>query len=170
MWQYTFSFFNTKSSSIYYSSFLNTLTLVFFIFSTTFTTSLSFASNFLIFSIISFSVFLINNYLFSITLISNYSSFNIIWFLLLLFTLSTQSTLLLRLSAYPILLPAIYFKAKSNLDKYKAYLVCLWFNFWAFIKYSKFLWLVHISKQLLAPSKKCLHASKYQIITNISLL
>ena len=58
---YIFSSFNTNLSSICYSLFLNTLTPVFFISSTTFTTLLSFASNFLIFSIISSSAPLINN-------------------------------------------------------------------------------------------------------------
>ena len=120
---YTFSSFNTNLSSIYYSLFLDTLTLAFFIFSTAFTTSLSF--NFLIFLIISFFAPSINNCIFFIVLIFNYSFFNITWFLLSLSTPSAQSVLLLKLSACPILLPATCFKEKSNLDKYKVYLACL---------------------------------------------
>ena len=43
--------------------------------------------------------------------------------------ISVQSTLLLKLSALPILLPTTCFKAKSNLDKYNDHLAYLQFNF-----------------------------------------
>jgi len=67
---------------------INTLTPAFFISSTAFITSSFFASDFLIFSIISFSVSLTNHYFLSIALISNHSFFNITWFSL---SLSTPS-------------------------------------------------------------------------------
>ena len=43
------------------------------------------------------------------------------------------------------------------------------FDFCAFIKYSRFLWSVHISNLYCAPSNKCLHASNPLTIANISL-
>jgi len=86
---YTFLFFNTKSFSIFHLLFFNTWTLVFSIFSTTFTISLFFASYFLIFLIIFSSASSINNYPFSITLIFHHFFFNITWFSLSLFTSST---------------------------------------------------------------------------------
>ena len=126
---YIFLSFSTNLSSIYHSFFLNTLTLAFFISSTTFTTSLFFASDFLIFSMISSLAFSINNCSFSIALISNHFFFQHYLILLSLFTPSAQSALLFKLFACSILFPATYFKVKSNLNKYNVYLVCLWFNF-----------------------------------------
>ena len=141
---YIFFSFNTKLSSICYSSFLNTLTSTFFISFTTFTTLSFLAFDFLIFLIISSLAPSINNCLSSITLIFNHPFFNITWFSLSLSIPFAWFALLLKLSAYSILLLATYFKAKSNLDKYKAYLACLQFKFWAFMKYFKFLWSIQI--------------------------
>ena len=55
-------------------------------------------------------------------------------------TISTfQSNLLLSLSTFPIFVPGTYFKVKLNLNRYKAQQACLQFNFYTFMKYSKFL-------------------------------
>ena len=61
-----------------------------------------------------------------------------------------------KISTLPILLLATCFNVKSNLDKYNDHLICLQFNFWAFMKYSKFLWSIQISNRFLTLSKKCI--------------
>ena len=55
-----------------------------------------------------------------------------------------QSSYLLSPSIFLIFVSGTYSKIKSNLDKYSAYLACLLFNFFTFMKYSKFLWSVQI--------------------------
>ena len=135
---YIFSSFNTNSPSIYYLFTCNSFTLTFFIPSTILTIFLFLLLAFFIFSIIStFGPSIITSYMLQIQL----SLINT-WFSSSLSTLSFQSDHLLSLSTFLIFVPGICFNIKSNLDKYKAYQACLWFNFCAFIKYSKFLWSV----------------------------
>ena len=80
------------------------------------------------------------NSTFSVLLSLNYSGFtNNVLFSLSLSTSTFQSGLLLKLFAFPILLPRTCFCIKSNINRYRAHLACLLFNFCAFIKYSRFL-------------------------------
>ena len=125
------------SSTSLYSSSLNIFTPAHFISSTAFTTLLSFTFDFLISSSRSTPSTIISTV--SILFVSNYSGFTSISSLLFFSTPISQSGLLLRLSAFPILLSGTCFSVKSNLDRYKAYFACLLFNFCAFIKYSRFL-------------------------------
>jgi len=155
-------------STSLYSLFLNIFTPALFISSTVFITSSSFTFDFLTSSSRSTLSIIISTI--SVLLTSSYSGFTNILFSLSFSTLVSQSSLLLRLSTFPILLPSTCFNVKSNLDRYKAYRACLWFNFCAFIKYSRFLWSVHISNLTISPSRKCLHASKHLTTANISLL
>ena len=152
---YIFPFFSTNSPFIHHSFPCIAFIFAFFISSTILTTSSSFFLAFFKF------FYIISTLGPSITTSSNlYSqlSFIIIW-LSLSFSISTfQSSLLLSLSAFSILVPGTYFKVKSNLDKYKAHHVYLWFNFCTFMKYSKFLWSVQISNLDCAPSSKCVIA------------
>ena len=120
---YTFLSFNINSSSFHHFSSLNILTPVHFISSTAFTTLLSFASDFLIFS--NRSIPSITTSVTYITLTSSYFFFTNILFLLFFFIPTYQSRYLLRLLALPILLPGTYFSIKSNLDRYNAYLAYL---------------------------------------------
>ena len=76
---------------------------------------------------------------FSVFLTSNYSGFTNVLSLLSFFTPISQSSLLLKLSAFPILLSGTYFSIELNLDKYKAHLACFLLNFCTFIKYLRFL-------------------------------
>ena len=78
-------------------------------------------------------------------------------------TPTSQSGPLLRLSAFPILLPGTCFNPKLNLDRYRAYFTCLQFNFCTFMKYSRFLWSVYISNLVVVPSRKYLYASRHLI-------
>ena len=138
-----------------------------FIFSTAFITSSFLTSYFLTLSS-KFTLFIMT----STTLIlftSNHFFFTSVCSLLSFFTPTSQSGLLLNPFALPILLPEICFNTKSNLDRYRAHRICLWFNFWLLMKYSRFLWSVHTSNLLLAPSRKCLHASRHCITASISL-
>jgi len=156
----------TLSTSLYSLS-LNILTPACFISSTTLTTLLSLTfdcltcSNKSTPSTIIFTV--------SVLFISSYSSFTNVSFLLSFSTPIFQSSLLLKLSVFPILLPRMCFNVKSNLDRYNAYLACLQFNFCIFIKYSRFLWSVQILNFTTIPSRKWLHASKHLTTANISL-
>ena len=134
---YTFSSLYMMPSTSLYSSFLNIFTPAHFISSTAFTTSSSFIFDYLISSNKSTPSMIIS--IFSILLTSSHSGFTNISFLLSLSTPTFQSGFLLRLSAFPILLPGTCFNIKSNLDRYNVYLACLWFNFCAFMKYSRFL-------------------------------
>jgi len=59
-----------------------------------------------------------------VLLTSNYSGFTNISFLLSFSTLTSQSGLLLKLSAFSILLPGTCFNVKLNLDRYKTHLAC----------------------------------------------
>ena len=56
-----------------------------------------------------------------------------------------------------------------NLNKYKAHLAYLWFNFCTFMKYFKFLWSVQTLNLNLVSSNKCLYTSNFLITTKISL-
>jgi len=105
--------------------------------STTFTTSLSFTLNCLTFSSRSTPSMITSIPLVLYT--SSYSGLTNISSLLFLFTPISQSGLLLKLLAFSILLSRICFSIKLNLDKYRAHLACLLFNFCAFIKYLRFL-------------------------------
>ena len=129
-----FSFFNINSSSIYYSLLLRILTSVFFISFTTLTT-LSFPFAFFIFSTIS----TLDSSTTTFTKPQIYFYFISFWFSLLFSTSTFQSSLILSSFTFPIFIPSICFKVKSSLDRYNAHLVCLWFNFYAFIQYSRFL-------------------------------
>ena len=146
---------------------LNMFTPAHFISLTVFITSLSFTLDCLTFSSRSTSSIITSTP--SVFHASSYSGLTKVLFLLSLSTLTSQSGLLLRLSAFPILLPETCLSIKSNLDRYRAHLTCLLFNFYAFMKYSRFLWFVQISNFVVVPSRKCLHASKYLTTTNISL-
>jgi len=105
--------------------------------STTFTTSLSFTLNCLTFSSRSTPSMITSIPLVLYT--SSYSGLTNISSLLFLFTPISQSGLLLKLLAFSILLSRICFSIKLNLDRYRAHLACLLFNFCAFIKYLRFL-------------------------------
>ena len=134
---YTFpSLYITPSTSLYFSS-LNIFTPAFFISSTAFTTSSSFIFDFLTSSNRSTLSTIISTV--SAFLTSSYSGFTNVSFSLSFSTSTSQSGLLLRLSAFPILLSETYFSVKLNLDRYRAHLACLLFNFYAFIKYVRFL-------------------------------
>ena len=120
-----------------YSLSLSIFTPACFISSTALTTLLSFTFGFLTFSSRSTPSTITST--FSIFLTSSYSDFTNISSLLSLSTPTFQSSLLLKLSTFPILLLGTCFSIKSNLNRYNAYLACLLFNFYAFIKYSRFL-------------------------------
>ena len=124
-------------STSLYSLSLSIFTPTHFISFTALTTLSSFTFDFLTFSNKS-TPFTITSTL-SILLTSNHSGFTNISSSLSLSTLTSQSGLLLKLSIFPILLPRTCFNIKLNLDRYNAYLVCLLFNFCAFIKYLRFL-------------------------------
>ena len=152
-------------SSSLYSLSLSIFTPAHFISSTALTTSSSFTLDYLTFSSKSTPSTIIST--FSVYLTSNHFAFTNISFSLSLSTPISQSGLLLRLSAFPVLLPRTCFNVKSNLDRYNAHLACLQFNFCTFIKYSRFLWSVQISNLTTVPSRKCLHAFKHLITANI---
>ena len=162
---YTFFSFNTKSSSICYSSPLNIFTSAFFISSTTLTTSLSLLVAFLIFFTISTSGPSIT------TLCKLYSQQFLIniWSSMSFYTPTFQSGLLLSPSTFPIFVPETCFKMKLDLNKYYTQQACLWFNFCIFIKYSKFLQSIQTSNLYLVPSNKCFQFSNPLITANISL-
>ena len=124
---YTFSFLNISSFFSYYFSSLNIFTSACFISSTAFITLSSFVSDFLIFS--NKSTLSITISTTCVALISSHSFFTNTLFFLSLSISICQSRCLLRLLAFPILLPGICLKVKSNLDRYKAYLTCLQFSF-----------------------------------------
>jgi len=132
---YTFPSLYIMSSSSLYSLSLSTFILACFISSTVFTTSSSFTLDCWTFS--SKSTLSTITFTFFVLLTSNY--FTNVLSLLSLSTPTSQSDLLLRLSAFPILLPRICFSIKSNLDRYNTHLACLWFSFCTFMKYSRFL-------------------------------
>ena len=165
---YTFLFLYIMLSISLYSSSLSIFTPAYFISSTTWITSL-----FLTFDCLTFSskstLYMITSTP-SVLLTFNYSSLTSISSLLSLSTPISQSGLLLKLSTFPILLPGTCLSIKSNLDRYRAYLACLLFNFYVFMKYSRFLWSIQISNFIITPSRKCLHASKHLTTTNIFLL
>jgi len=161
---YTFLFFNITSFSSYHSLFLNTFNPVCFISSIAFITLLSFAFDFFIFSIKSTSLIITSSIY--ITLISIYSFFINTLSLLFLFTFTCQFGFWLKLFTLFILLPDTCFKRKSNLDRYKAY-AYLWFNFWLFIKYSRFLWSLQILNLFWVSFNKYLYSSKYLTIASI---
>ena len=162
---YILFFFSTNSLSICYSTPLTTFTPAFFIFFTTLITSLFLLLAFFIFSTISISSPPITT---SCKLCNQQSLINT-WFLLFFSIPTFQSGHLLSLSTFPIFVPNIYFKVKSNLDRYNAHWACLQFNFYTFMKYSKFLWSVQTSNLYFTPSSKFLQFSKPLITTNISL-
>ena len=135
---YTFLSFNIKLFSSHYSLSLNILTFACFISSTALTTLSSFTSDFLIFSNKFTSLNTTSTTCTVLT--SNYSFFTSTLSLLSLSTLIYQSRCLLRLLVLSILLPGTCLSIKSNLNKYNIYLVCLWFNFWLLMKYSRFSW------------------------------
>ena len=137
---YTFSSLYIMLSTSLYSLSLNIFTPVHFISSTAFTTLLSLTFDCLTFSSKSTPFTMIST--FSVFLTTSYLGFTNILFSLSLSTPTFQSSLLLRLFAFPILLSGTCFSIKSNCNKYKAYLACLLFNFCTFIKYSRFLWSV----------------------------
>ena len=120
-----------------YSSSLSIFTSTCFISSTALTTSLSFTFEFLTFSNKSTPSTITS--ILSVFLTSSYSGFTNVSSLLSLSTPISQSGLLLKLSAFPILLPGICFNVKLNLNRYSAHLACFLFNFYAFMKYSRFL-------------------------------
>ena len=124
------------STSLHFSS-LNIFTPTCFISLTAFITSSSFTFDCLTFSSRSIPFTMI--FTFSVLLTINYLDFTSILFLLSLSTPIFQSSLLLKLSIFLILLSGTYFSIKLNLNKYRAYLACLLFNFCAFMKYSRFL-------------------------------
>ena len=164
---YTFpSLYITPSTSLYSSS-LNIFISACFISLTAFITSSSFTLNCFTFSSRFTSSMITSTS--SVLHTFSYSGLTKVSFLLSLSTLTSQSSLLLRLSAFSILLPGIYLSIKSNLDRYRAHLACLLFNFCAFIKYSRFLQSVQILNFIVVPSRKCLHASKHLTTTNIFL-
>ena len=103
-----------------------------------------------------------------IALTSIHSFFTNTLSLLSLSVPTCQSGLWLKPCAFPMLLPGTCFRVKLNLDRYNAHLACRQFNFWLLMKYSRFLWLLHISKLFCAPSNKCLYSSKHLMIASIS--
>ena len=165
---YTFpSLYITPSTSLYSSS-LNIFISACFISLTAFITSSSFTLNCFTFSSRFTSSMITSTS--SVLYTSSYSSLINISFLLSLSTPTSQSSLLLRLSTFPILLSGTCLSTKSNLDRYRAYLACFLFNFCAFIKYSRFLWSVQILNFVVVSSRKCLYTSKHLTTVNISLL
>ena len=60
--------------------------------------------------------------------------------------------------------------SNMNLDKYNTYLPCFLFNFYAFIKYSEFLWSIQTLNLNLVAFIKYLWFSNFLITANISLL
>ena len=164
---YTFLFLYIIPFTSLHSSSLDIFTPAHFISSTALITLSSFTFDLLTFfsrstlsTIISTSIFLT----------SNHSSLTNVSFSLFLFMPTSQSSLLLRLSAFPILLLRTCFNVKLNLDRYKAYLACLQFNFCIFIKYSRFLWSIQISNLIIVFSRKYFYVSKHLTMVNISLL
>ena len=132
---YIFSFFITIPSSISYSSSFNVFIPAFFISSTAFTTFSSPSCTLLILFFKFSSSIIVFAFL-------THSGFINFWSLLSFFTPSYQSGLLLNPSAFSMLFPGTCFNVKLNCDRYRAYLTCLWFNFWLIIKYWRFLWSV----------------------------
>ena len=106
----------------------------------------------------------------TVLLTSNHSGLTNILSLLSLFTPISQSSLLLKLSVFPILLPRICLSVKSNLNRYRVYLTCLLFNFYTFMKYSRFLWSVQILNFVVVLSREYLHISKYLTTANCCCL
>ena len=135
-----------------HSSSLSIFTPAHFISSTAFTTLSSFTLDFLTFSSRSTSSIMISTA--SVFLTSNYSGFTNISSSLFFSTPISQSGLLLKLSAFPILLSGTCFSIKSNLDRYKAHLAYFLFNFCIFMKYLRFLWSVQISNLTTVPSPR----------------
>ena len=150
-----------------YSLSLSIFTSVYFISSTTLTTLLSLTLDYFTFSSES-TLSMITSTSF-VLFTSNYSSLTSISSSLSLFTPTSQSSLLLKLSAFSILLSGICLSIKSNLNKYRAYLACLLFNFCTFMKYLRFLWSVQISNFVVIPFRKYLYAFKYLTTANIFL-
>ena len=151
----------------FHSSSLSIFTPAYFISSTALTTSSSFTLDYLTFSSKSTPSMITSTP--SVLLTSNHSSLTNVSSSLSLFTPTSQSGLLLKLSTFPILLPRTCLSIKSNLDRYRAHLACLLFNFCAFMKYSRFLWSVQISNFVVIPSRKYLHTSKHLTTANIFL-
>ena len=118
---YTFPSLYMMPSTSCHSSSLSIFTSAHFISSTAFTTLLSFILDCFTFSSRSTPSMITSTPLVLCT--SSHSSLTNILFLLSLSTLTSQSSLLLRLSVFPILLPGIYFSIKSNLDRYRAHFV-----------------------------------------------
>ena len=114
------------STSLHFSSH-NIFTPACFISSTALTTSLSFTFDCLTFSSKSIPSTIIST--FSVFLTSNYSGFTNISSSLSLSTPISQSSLLLKLFAFPILLPRTCFNIKLNLDRHNVHLTCFQFNF-----------------------------------------
>ena len=106
-------------TSSFHSLSLNIFTLAHFISSTVFITSSSFASDPLIFSN-RFTLSMITSATY-IALTSNYFFFTNTLSSLSHFISTCQSSHLLRLLVFHILLPEIYLSMKSNLDRYRAY-------------------------------------------------
>ena len=117
-----FSLYMILSTSLYSLS-LNIFTPACFIFSTAFTTLLSFTLDCFTSSNKSTSFIMIST--FSVLLTLSYSGFTSVLFLLSLSTSTFQSGLLLRLFTFPILLPGTCFNVKSNLNRYNTYFTCL---------------------------------------------
>jgi len=134
---YTFSFLYITLLTSLYSLFLNIFTPTHFISSTTLITLLSFTFNCFTFSSKSTPSTITSA--FSVFLTSSYFDFTNILFSLSLSTSVSQSGLLLKLSAFLILLPRTCFSVKLNLDKYRTHFACLLFNFCTVMKYSIFL-------------------------------
>ena len=163
---YTFPSFNIRPSFSLYSSSLSIFTPACFISSTVLMTLSSFTFDSLTF--FNKSTSSINTS--STLVLLSHSAFTSVLSSLSLSIPFLQSGLLLSPFAFPILLPGTYFNKKSNLDRNNAHFAYRLFNFWFVMKYSKFLWSVQILNLVLAPSRKCLHASKHLITANISLL
>ena len=131
-----FSLYIMLFASLHFSS-LSIFTPAYFISSIAFTTSSSFTLDCLTFFSRSTSSMITSTP--SILCTSSHSGLTNISSSLSLSTPTSQSSLLLRLSIFSILLPRTCFSVKSNLDRYRAYLACLLFNFCTFMKYSRFL-------------------------------
>jgi len=112
---YTFPFLYIILSTSLYSLSLSIFTPACFISSTALTTLSSFTLDYFTFSSKSTPSTITS--IFSVLLISSYSGFTSVLFLFSLFTPTSQSGLLLKLSAFPILLPGICFSVKSNLNR-----------------------------------------------------
>ena len=124
--------FITILSSIFHSLSFNIFIPTLFNSSTAFTTFSFLSCAFLIFSFrFSFSII--------VSALLIYSSFINFWSSLSFSTPSYQPGLLLNSSVFPMLFPGTCFSAKLNCNRYRAYLACLWFNFWFVIKYWRFL-------------------------------